>query len=82
MTRQHFEQMAAIVRSILNGEWTNEAPAWCKDVRYGRIMYAPDEEDATYTRAVQTAEAFIHLASSVNPRFDRARFLRACGLVE
>lgn len=33
-------------------------------------------------RAIQTAEAFIILATRFNPLFDRQRFLQACGLVE
>lgn len=73
MQKRHFERMAAIVLSILQGEWTNERPSW-----------APCDIDETtaVTRAVQTAEAFIMLASEDNPRFDRTRFLIACGLAD
>ncbi len=76
MTRVHFSAAASIVRSILNGEWTNDAPDWCD----GRLF--PGETPSPYVRAVQTAEAFLALAASTNPRFDRDRFLVACGLKE
>lgn len=86
MTRKHFEQMAAIVRSILVGEWTHICPSWADNSRYEdmRLILTDDDistNDENYTRAVQTAEAFIVLASTNNPRFDRDRFLVACGLV-
>lgn len=38
--------------------------------------------DIARSRALDTANAFIRLAVSANPRFDSERFLRACGLGE
>jgi hypothetical protein len=70
--------MASIVRSILDGEWTNDSPEWSNrwDYNDGANTITP------YARAVQTAEAFIHLAEQWNPRFDADRFLVACGLAD
>lgn len=79
MTRKHFEVMADMVRAILAGKWTDSAPAWADESRYP-LTESLDLEALNYRRAVQTAEAFILLAESQNPRFNRARFLRACGL--
>ena len=83
MTRKHFIAAAEIVRNIRNGQWTEDAPTWASDgyappfevssASHGNVSFA-------YTRAVQTAEVFIVLFQSFNPRFDQARFLVACGL--
>lgn len=75
MTKKHFEHAAAIVRAILAGEWTNEPPTWADNEPYE----AHDSIIDNSTRAVQTAEVFIYLFLEYNPRFNRARFLRACG---
>ena len=90
MTKKHFEHAAAMVRAILENHWTHEAPSWAitseageADSEYGVYdvgVYDTDtERNASYTRAVQTAEAFVKLFAEFNPRFDTARFLRACG---
>ena len=71
MTKKHFQAMAEIVKSILEGKWTSEAPSWAVDI----------DGTTAVTRAVQTAEVFIILAERFNPRFDRDRFLQACGLI-
>lgn len=70
MTKKHFERMAAIVRSILAGEWTHDCPPWARE----------DTQSPDYVQAVQIAEVLIMLASEDNPRFDTDRFLIACGL--
>lgn len=76
ITKQHFRDAAAIVNSIREGHWTNEAPIWA-DASFMR-----DTSDAmAYTRAVWTAEAFIKVFREYNPRFNETTFLRACGLV-
>lgn len=81
MTKKHFIDAAAIVRNILNGEWTSDLPPWAK--RAGAVDALMFDEDAmSYTRAVWTAEAFIMLFTSHNPRFDTQRFLIACGLMD
>ncbi len=76
MTKQHFITAAKIVNNIRLGFWTDDAPSWADKSRYGDRL--PD----TYTRAVQTAEAYIHLFRQYDPRFDSKRFLIACGLQE
>jgi hypothetical protein len=70
LTKKHFERMAAIVRSILAGEWTHDCPPWARE----------DTQSPDYVQAVQIAEVLIMLASEDNPRFDTDRFLIACGL--
>lgn len=92
MTRLHFTRAAEIVRAILDGEWTNDPPAWadCCRWRDGVEDFDTSEladrhrADADYTRAVQTAEAFISFFQyQREPNgFNRDRFLQACGLVE
>lgn len=81
MTKQHFIEAAAMVRSILEGEWTDEPPGWAEASR-GDWQGSFDEEQEHYTRAVQTAEALILLFQRLNPRFDQTRFLIACGLAD
>jgi hypothetical protein len=78
VTKKHFEAMAAIVKAILDGKWTNERPDWATDGEFGDLLHATTNAN----RAVQTAEAFIVLCEQNNPRFDRQRFLVACGLAE
>ena len=77
MTKQHFIRAAQLVRSIRDGNWTNDFPAWFDRRDVGQSFIVTAEH-----RAVMTAEAFIALFSEFNPRFDRTRFLVACGLVE
>jgi len=76
MTKKHFEAMARIVDNIRCGEWDN---ATCLPWARSYIKDASDAYDAE--TACQVAEAFITLAISHNPRFDRERFLKACGLM-
>lgn len=78
MTKKHFERAAEMVKSIRDGNWTNEPPSWAD----GDRAYTPRHNDLAYRRAVQTAEAFLQLFNEYNPRFDEQRFLVACGLVE
>lgn len=84
MQKRHFVQAADMVRAILNGEWTHEAPSWApttfdlievEDAAQGNLR-------TSYVRAVWTAEAFILLFTRNNDRFNRDTFLRACGLQE
>ncbi len=75
MTKKHFENAAVNVNAIRKGYWTSEAPRWANAELMARI---PDD----YTRAVQTAEAYIMLFKQFNPRFDQDKFLVACGLAE
>lgn len=72
MTKKHFEAMARLVKAILNDEWTSESPEWVDGWFVNR---------GNRQRATQTAEAFIILARSFNPRFNEQKFLKACGLV-
>lgn len=83
MTKQHFSQAASMVNAILNGEWTNIPPEWANadDMLEWHMTTNHTEWNGDYTRAVQTAEAFILLFQRDNPRFDQQRFLQACGLV-
>ena len=85
MTKQHFIRAAEIVKSIRDGNWTNEPPSWLAPSILHALYSAPyltGWEEEAYTRAVQTAEAFLMLFKEYNPRFDEQRFLQAAGLVE
>ena len=75
MTKKHFIRVAEIVDAIRQGHWTDDSPAWAKPALTGSPI-------PQYWRAVQTAEAFIHLATEFNPCFDTQRFLVACGLAD
>ena len=77
MTKKHFEHAAKIVSAILAGEWTNDLPDWA-DV--AKTMPIAEDVTSDYLRAMWTAEAFILLFAADNTRFDRARFLFACGI--
>lgn len=70
---------ALMVRNIAAGEWTNVPPSWAD---YHRIVVFSGEmePDEAYTRAVQTAEAFILLFMRFDPTFNEQAFLRACKL--
>jgi hypothetical protein len=67
--------MAAIVANIRTGEWSDELPTWAD------AYIKTTENTVCNMAACQVAEAFILLAVANNPRFDRERFLRACGLL-
>jgi len=45
-----------------------------------RLTECKDPTLADRLRAQHTADAFVSLAESFNPRFDRQRFYAACGL--
>jgi len=78
MTKMHFQHAAGMVKAILQGEWTRDFPVWVCIERVGRTNHLEDE----YEQACIVAEAFILLFRAFNPRFDKQRFLVACGLVE
>jgi hypothetical protein len=77
VSRNEMEHAASMVRAIANGDWTDEAPSWSDASNVYPAPICPE-----YTRAVQTAEAFILFFQAFNPRFDQQRFLQACGLVD
>ena len=75
MTKKHFIRAAELVKSIKDG------------IQYGPSTIETSSEysgnlDANFVRASWTAQAFIDLFSAYNDRFDRERFLQACGLVD
>src|ERR1035437_863746 len=74
VTKKVFIRAAEMVRSIRDGNWTNEPPSWADSLL--------DYHIPSKARAVQTAEAFLQLFKEYNPRFDQQRFLMACGLVD
>lgn len=94
MMNHSFERAARLVKSIVDGKWTHEPPSWVPEERIygtpeseesptctGVYEGAPtDPESVDYTRAVQTAEAFIIFFTTFSPRFDRAHFLYTCAL--
>ncbi len=74
MTKKHFERAAKMVYTILHGGWSSDMPDWANS---DPALWAGT---TNYTRAVQTAEAMMLLFCQFNPKFDKARFLKACGL--
>ena len=88
MQKRHFECAAQMVNAIQQGKWTNALPDWALSTDW--TAFSPlghveiDTEfggnvDANVLRAIWTAEAFIMLFQQYNARFDRERFLKACG---
>lgn len=75
MTKHRYRVAADIVWDIRDGVMTHQYPQWARDVHYDA-----SEGMYNYTRAVQIAEAFIHLFAAEDPRFDPTRFLFQCGL--
>lgn len=81
MTRRHMEAAAEQVKSILQGEWSMDAPSWAHLTTYvDGVSDTSSDKSLAYVRAVLTAEAYILLFTRYNPLFNRARFLSACGL--
>lgn len=84
LTRKHFQSAANDIRAIRDGHWANDLPAWADAFLRGQPFEVTTKDggnvNADYIRAVWTAEVFIRVFGSDNPRFDRARFLHACGL--
>ena len=66
MTRQHFRVAAQLVADILASPDRDSLP-----------LFSTSRE-----RALATADAFCLLFAQFNPRFNRSRFRRACGLVD
>jgi hypothetical protein len=81
ITKRVFIAAANQVLQIVQGHWTDEPPAWA-DASRVPVPYMAGSEDRDYTRAVQTAEAYIILFRAFNSRFDEKRFLIACGLAD
>lgn len=79
MTPQDVRRMVQMVRAIRAGKWTDEPPAWSRDI----TATTPLDVDnvASAIRAIQTAEAFILLAHSSDIYFDEMRFLQDCGFL-
>jgi hypothetical protein len=83
MTKKHFIAAADMVLAIKNGEWPDTLPQWA-------LYHSPVTTEteltgnipAAYVQAVWTADAFINLFTAYNSRFDRNRFLMACGLAD
>ena len=78
MTKQHFIRAAELIKAINDGKWTNDAPPWSPIGAFND--YEIDTPRYDHVRAIQTAEVFMRLFTEHNPRFNRTRFLDACGL--
>lgn len=66
MSRKHFEAMASAIRAEISSVGTMSG-----DSRY-RAAFLDGVKDA--------ARTFANVCSEANPRFDRDRFLAACGI--
>ena len=77
MTKKHFIRAAEIVQGYLVGGYS--------PIEYYNVeieQHGNGNVCSRRVRAVWMAEAFIDLFSAYNDRFDRYRFLVACGLAE
>lgn len=82
-SRSDYEFAAGIVSAIRTGGWTPDPPTWADNTRFVTTdMLIDNNIDTAYTRAVQTAEAFILFFQSGDALFDVRSFLVACGLAE
>ena len=82
MTKMHFTRAAEMVKAITEGAWASELPSWAPIHTGEQIETISDNSgnlESAYIRAVWTAEAFIILFREYNPRFNEAKFLKACG---
>ena len=79
MTKRHFIAAAEQVKAILDGNWTFDLPGWA-EASQGHFEQQDGVREDCYTRATQTAEAYIDLFSRFNLRFNVYTFLMACGL--
>lgn len=70
MTKKHFEAFAAIIREDVTGGVFNE-----HNRKHHADVLVQLRQNAQYA-----ADVIANVASADNPRFDRARFMRACGL--
>lgn len=78
MKPAHYRAMVSIVKAIHAGQWTDEAPRWA-DRDITSIAALLGIEEGAHLRAVQTAEAFICLALSMDSAFQVHQFLKDCG---
>lgn len=77
MTKQHFEQVAEMFRTNRpstdrDGLWSDRHSATENAREEGRL-------DGALFQWETCVEDFASVAAQWNPRFDRARFLKACG---
>jgi hypothetical protein len=68
MTKKHFNAIAAAIRTAR------------EDACAGRSGYAPEHVDAAMLATARIARDIAAVCADDNPRFDRVRFLAACGL--
>lgn len=65
MTKKHFAQFAELMKA---------------DLDCARTRFSADEYKRTFDAVTYAAHAFATVAATDNPRFDRDRFLSACGI--
>jgi hypothetical protein len=71
VTRKHFEAIAAIVKARLD---------WLDGLRYPRSDHAMGFDTGYRAGIEATVAQMADYFETQNPNFDRARFLRACGM--
>lgn len=74
MTKKHFAAYAAALRSQYE-----TAMRLKKDADSKQLFNAANLWDGQASGLIVAAETFATVAAEQNPRFDRARFLAACG---
>lgn len=78
MKPAHYRAMVSIVKAIHAGQWTAETPSWAPRGLTECSLF-DDDSPVDALRAVQTAEAFIALALSMDSTFQVHQFLKDCG---
>ena len=85
MTKKHFIHAAKQVKGILDG-FTGRQYLPTSSANHHRPIECSTETagnlNAHYVRACWLAESYLELFSAYTDRFDRQRFLIACGLAE
>jgi hypothetical protein len=71
MSKKHYETFAATVKMLIE----SDAP----DME-SKDFYTARWASGAKARAVTLANTFATMAANDNPRFNRAKFLQACGL--
>lgn len=75
MTKRHFEQFAHEIKSL-----TDEVRTDWEDHQTSGAIFDHQKAETINAGAMFAAEMVCKVAAANDPRFDRARFMRACGL--
>lgn len=77
MTKKHYTALAAALKSQYD-----TAMRLKRDAESKHLFNAANLWDGQASGIIVAAETFATVAAEQNPRFDRARFLAACGVAQ